>query len=143
MGKADHARDKSDLPDLLPQGSIPPPVCSTCEGKGYVSPDDAGRAVEAASAMYMAGYEHGQRMADPSAQGSIPQVLDKIESIRLTAVQSGTFDARLRIQRLAEEATELLTALAVPPTTNNGQMKEEGSRVDKSNYLRLPVTTAG
>ncbi len=38
------------------------PTCDQCEGKGWVTPDDVGRAVDKDSELYCAGWEHGMKM---------------------------------------------------------------------------------
>jgi hypothetical protein len=43
-----------------PPPAVEPPCCPTCEGKGYLTPDDAARAIRERGEMFNAGYAHAK-----------------------------------------------------------------------------------
>ncbi len=57
------------LGEILGGQPAPPPVedaprCETCHGKGWLTPDDVGDAIESSSELYGAGYDLGKKMAE-------------------------------------------------------------------------------
>ena len=44
------------------------PICLTCDGKGYVTPDDAAGGIVAAGELFNAGYAHGREFRPLPAQ---------------------------------------------------------------------------